>query len=331
MTSTGLPTLDQPTIDTIFARLLRMEVELDENPLEYGPRRLNQKTAQARGFLTDLESLSLKVSSWLQKYKAAARAAETALELGKKHLLANDPEVRGGRNVADRDALASVKLKDEVEALSEIQGAQTDLESILTVIKTKRADLRDVQGRLRDQMRLCQEEIALGGRWGSKPPPGKRTPDLDAAPKVDKKSLRDLQDMFAGINIDDDAAAELVHPVEDEDVSPDELLEEFGRDDAPLEVLSPEPEPEPENPNVAADAAETIDDLLGLVLGGDTTPPTKPQEEEGASSIADLLGIESSRENDAVADSLLDGVSIDPPQTKKKALDIDALLGSFDS
>jgi hypothetical protein len=38
----------------------------------------------------------------------------------------------------------------------------------MTVIKAKRTDLKDLQGRLRDQLKLCQEQIALGQRWGSK-------------------------------------------------------------------------------------------------------------------------------------------------------------------
>jgi hypothetical protein len=38
----------------------------------------------------------------------------------------------------------------------------------MTVIKAKRTDLKDLQGRLRDQLKLCQEQISLGQRWGSK-------------------------------------------------------------------------------------------------------------------------------------------------------------------
>ena len=192
----SLPTIDQPIIDRVFDALETMEVELDENPLPYGPRRLNQKTAQARGFLTECEAEFLKISRWLQKYKSAVRSAETILLLSKKDLLSNDPEVRGGRNVADRDAMADVKLKDQVAEVARVRSVQEDLEILLTVIRAKRSDLRDVQGRLRDQIKLCQEEIGLGGRWGKRPPPGSKTPDLDDSPKGD--SLKELGQMFAG-------------------------------------------------------------------------------------------------------------------------------------
>jgi hypothetical protein len=118
--------------------------------------------------------------------------------LGKKNLLTNDPEVRAGRNLADRDAIASMKLKDEVENVSHLESVLDDLETLVTVIKAKRSDLRDVQGRLRDQMRLCQEEIGLGGRWGSRVPPGVQIDLNGEAPRENRTTLRDLQDIFSG-------------------------------------------------------------------------------------------------------------------------------------
>ena len=175
-----------------------MEVELDADPLQFGPKRLNGKVACTRGMLTECESVYLNVSLWLQKYRAAHRTLETEMDLAKKHLYANDPEVRAGRNVADRDALATMKLRQQARDLSAVAQSQADLEAMLTVVKAKRADLKDVQGRIRDQMKLCHEEIGLGGRWGSKPHPGTAAPDLDASPNVDVQTLKDLHEMFTG-------------------------------------------------------------------------------------------------------------------------------------
>lgn len=163
-----LPVVTQQIVDTIFQNLMGMEVELDENPLIYGPKRLNKKIAAVRQHQSECEALFLKVSLWVQKYKSASRAASLSLELGKKHLLTNDPEVRAGRNVADRDAIASMKLRDEVEEVSKCGSALSDLEAIIVVIKSKKSDLKDTQSRLKDQIRLCQEEISLGSRWGNK-------------------------------------------------------------------------------------------------------------------------------------------------------------------
>jgi len=195
---TTLPEITVVVVESVFRGLSSMEMELDADPLQFGPKRLNGKVAEARGMLTECEGVYLQVSLWLQKYRKAHRTLETEMDLAKKHLYANDPEVRSGRNVADRDALATMKLRDQARTLSEVGQSQADLEAMLTVIKAKRADLKDVQGRIRDQMKLCHEEIGLGGRWGSKPAPGTQAPDLDAAPNVDKQTLRDLHEMFTG-------------------------------------------------------------------------------------------------------------------------------------
>lgn len=215
MSAFELPVVDQRVVDYIFKSLTAMEIELEDNPLEYGPRRLNFKVAEVRRMLTDMESLYLQVSGYIQKYKSAHRAANSALEISKKHLMANDPEVRAGRNLATQDAIASVKLRDEVEQVSRMASVLEDLDAMMTVLKSKRADLKDVQNRIKDQINLCREEIALGGRWGSKPPPGTSTPDLDKAPKVDTRTLRDLQNIFSGITIDGESLVENVPPTSD--------------------------------------------------------------------------------------------------------------------
>ena len=93
---------------------------------------------------------------------------DAILGLQKKHLIANDPEVRAGRNIADRDALACIKLQAQVEEVEDLSQAAQDLETILTVVKAKRADIKDIQGRLKDQLNLCMQELGLGAAWGSR-------------------------------------------------------------------------------------------------------------------------------------------------------------------
>ena len=195
-----IPKITQESVDSIFDQLSNMEVGLDENPLQFGPRRLNHKISYARGMLTECEGIYLKVSHWWQKYRSAHRAASTTLDLEKKNLFANDPEVRGGNSYGDRDAMASMKLRGKVEALAQIQSGLDDLETLLIVVKAKRSDLKDVQARIRDQIKLCQEEIGLGAMWGRRLPPDVEAPDLDASPLVGKggevTTLRDLRDLF---------------------------------------------------------------------------------------------------------------------------------------
>ena len=241
-----MPEITQDKVDSVFGQLAKMEIQLDENPLAFGPRRLNEKISHARGMLTDCEGIFLQISHHLQKYRSAHRAASVALDLEKKNLFANDPEVRAGRNYNDRDAMASMKLKEEVEFLAGIQSGLDDLETLLTVIKAKRSDLKDIQGRIRDQIKLCQEEIGLGARWGSRLPPGSPQPNLDSEPPTENTTLRDLQDLFSG---------EVVSVVENTE-SHDSLEAAFSTDstesDAFLDGIDVEPRK----------SVQDLDDLL---------------------------------------------------------------------
>lgn len=303
--STELPQITQTLVDSVFQALVKMEVDLDENPLDYGPRRLNMKTAETRKKLAECEHLFLRISGWMQKCRSAHRAAETELELEKKHLFANDPEVRAGRNVSTQDALASMKLRSQVEELSKIKTISEDLEAMLAVIKSKRNDLKDVQRRLGDQIRLCQEEIGLGGKWGSRV--FGKTPDLDAAPNPDHKSLKDLREMFAGVD-----------SVKPEDVGQALIASELEGDqpEAPLvdtELLS---EDSPEPLEEAVEAPE--------VVAEPAAPSSSPAVSVGVST---LLGEGST---DAESDGFLATLEANASKPKKSESDIDDLLRDFD-
>jgi len=217
----ALPSITNDIVDSVFARLDLMEVELDPDPLEYGPKRLNGKIAQARGMLNGCEKQFLQVSHWLQQYKRANRAAVLEFDLLMQDMLANDPEVKAGLSVRDRDAIATIKVRTERETISKMEIVIQDLEAMMQVIKAKRADLRDIQSRLRDQIKLCQEEIGLGSRWGSRPPPGTRAPNLEETPDIDAESLQDLQEMFSGVGEKEMDFSEVVKPpppVEDDEM-----------------------------------------------------------------------------------------------------------------
>ena len=153
--------------DGIYDALRVMDVTLDPDPIQYGPKRLNGKVAESRAQLSRCESIFLDLSQELSRVKRDARLAEADFNLQMKHLLANDPEVRAGRNLKDREAIATMKLEAEHRKINELSLFIEEVEACLTVIKAKRSDLKDIQGRLRDQIKLIQEEISLGTKWGN--------------------------------------------------------------------------------------------------------------------------------------------------------------------
>ena len=329
---TPLPTVDEAYITRIYADLGDMEVELDADPLRYGPKRLNGKVAGCRRQLNRCQQIYLQLSSDLQQFKRAHRQAKLDYDLQMQDMFANDPNVRAGKNVRDREAIAGTKLVTEREAISGMESAVSDLEAVLQVVKAKREDLKDIQGRLRDQVKLCQEELNLGDRWGSSPPPDAPTRvDIDAHPPVDTGAMERMHAMVGSVGgessvSDLDAFVEAetgdaVAPAEAERVPvPDEVdsLESFL-----AQVASPSPAPatvpddEDEDDEVIP-APELVEDEVEAPV----ELPTVVEREApvGKGSLADI-------------DSFFNDLDLDPPKKVTPVLaseiDLDELLGSL--
>lgn len=220
-------------VDGIFERLSGMRVELDANPLEFGPGVLNEKTAKTRSMLSDTETVFMEVSHNLHKFKRDLLREESALKIAMTRLMAEDPHVRSGRSQQEREALALLRLTDHSERIDGIRLKVADLEELMKIIKAKRTDLKDIQGRLRDQLKLCQEQLALGERWGNHarkqseiihttPAPSADTDfDLDQvfAEAMGRNNGKSKDDPLEGINtseaVDSFLETDLVEPVFD--------------------------------------------------------------------------------------------------------------------
>lgn len=158
--------LSEDEVLEIYQRLANLQVDLDDDPLAYGPKRMQGKVADCRKALEICENIFLAVSQKMHVAKRALRAKKAGLDLSMKMLFSTDPEVKYAKSVKDREALAAVKLQEEWVDTQKLEQQVEDLDAVLLVIKTKRSDLKDTQGRLRDQLQLCQVEVGLGSRWG---------------------------------------------------------------------------------------------------------------------------------------------------------------------
>lgn len=355
--SPSIQPLDDKYLSAIFDDLSKLEIQLDADPLAYGPKRLNGKVALARKMLTQCERMFLDVSQKHATYKRSLRAAELDLSLAMKNLLANDPEVRAGRAVSEREAIATGKLKAEVQAVADATQAIEDLDAVVAVIKAKRSDLRDVQGRLRDQIRLCQEEIGLGNKWGSRSPRGvELQPGQGFADGDDVAAIEDLL-----VNVRQIEGAETHLEAEVDDTDPEgeitsDLVSAVGDgEDTPV---SPDPE--------GSRASEVIpgEDLeaefgfephcsecgevqsrtpSGMTCpnghgGAESVPKAEPLviQEDGDTPVADVLP--GSADHEEVS-AFLAGTLEPTPAPKKTrfqveeedGMDLDSLLANFDS
>ena len=228
------PVLDPSHIEGLYNSLGAMQVDLDADPLELGPKRLNGKIAECRGMLSRCEKIFLDVSQSLHRYKRLHRAASADFKLRMRDMFTNDPEVRMGRNVTDREAIAANRLRPEAEEIDRLTANVEDLEAVLTVVRTKRADLKDIQGRLKDQLKVCQEEISLGGRWGK---------SLIATGRIPDPAGDSVTDLIENV---------LVRP-------PAKAL--VGDEDIPLEPV-PDEVPSVRHPDEGIFTDEGIDEIL---------------------------------------------------------------------
>ena len=225
--------IDQGYIDRVYGQLTKMDVQLDADPIEFGPSRLNQKTSEVRGHLSKTERIFMEVSHNLQKIKRGLLIKQTEYNIEQTQLIANDPHVRSGRSQKEREALAGTRLVHIQSKINDLTLKSHDLEDLITVIKAKRTDLKDLQGRLRDQLKLCQEQIALGQRWGTKT---MRSSDFDNKPerKPEADALGSLLESTA--SAPSKTLPEMnIQPVQVENIS----LEDVGTstDDIDLDAL----------------------------------------------------------------------------------------------
>lgn len=265
MSDSTLPIVDDSYTRRVFDALTQMEVDLDDDPLVFGPKRLNSKVALCRQHLSRCQQIFLQLSDDLHRLNRAHRQAKLDYDLQMQDMLANDPEVRAGRNVRDREAVAATKLRAEREEIFRLETSIQDLDAVMTVVKAKREDLKDIQGRIRDQVKLCQEEINLGAKWGTAPPPGTKAPSLEDRPRVDPKALDQFNDLVGSMggessvsDLDQFVKQELAargEPAPEDDVQ--KLLATIDEEDEEgEEEIAPTPPPRAAAPEPVPPAAE---------------------------------------------------------------------------
>lgn len=169
--SDNLPVVDAARVASVYEELKGMQIKLDSNPIEFGPRRMNAHIAKVRSQLDRVEQIFLQVSQDLHVYKRELNESTALYELEKNHLLFNDMEVRSERSQKEREGKADTKLRDTLKKIRVLESRVYDLEQLMVVVKAKRTDLKDKQGRMRDQMKLIDHDLSMGARWGTKAAP----------------------------------------------------------------------------------------------------------------------------------------------------------------
>lgn len=324
------PDVDLEYVDGIYGLLEAMDVELDPDPLELGPQRLQTKIAEVRSMRSRLEKIFLQIAHDLAKTKRFLGYADPILELRIQELLATDIEVRSGPSIADRRALAMGRCRKIVAEVDRLKRAVSEYESALVVIRSKKADLGDIRGRLNDQMKLCQEQLTLGERWGSRAPKGVKKQSLKPGLGASTDAEDDLDDLLDELGQSPDHLPPL-----DEEADAEDDVDLSGGDEEPEEEPETPTEPEPEEePEIQAGDVVLVKDVGSVpdgtyVLGEDEVTLADIHDLAGTDAPAEpepALPLEPDGEEDLGA--LLAALPKKPkkaPKKKKKTHDFEAL------
>lgn len=294
---------DQPTlrseIDSVYTELADMQMELDNDPIRFGPKRLNSKVADCKKLVSRCTEIEINLATLLAKILRQQRTAEAELELLMQDLLATDPEVRAGRSVRDREAIANTKMREERSFCRMVTEAGEELKAAITVVKAKKADLKDTQGRLKDQVRLIQEEIALGSQWGTAPPPGMKVSLPRDAESYTKSGRNDVETLI------DNVGSVM-----------DEILEDCDSDnDVEMGTLSQEQAEQVLHSDSAS--SDQVEPALTLVENGSGPKATNDEAQNVLDSLLDEIPEEPAEETattkseNGISDDALSGDDLD--------------------
>ena len=271
MTQSKGPVVDEARIARTYDVLGGMHVKLDPNPIEYGPKRFNNKIAETRALLTRLEQIFLQLSEDLHWFRRDVLRKKTTYELDKRNLLVKNMNVRAGRSQTERDTLADVELSEQLEELGLLEVTIQDLEMLMIVIKAKRTDLKDIQGRMRDQLKLIEHDISMNARWGHSLPPDPLNPT--AGDDIDE--ILSNVDKEGGFSNEGDyepppTPQEVQEDKVEDHADPAPEAPEGAEEEPVIEFASMEDKPDEEDAEIsgAIDAAIPQDGAEGTALEG---------------------------------------------------------------
>lgn len=160
-----LEVLDQDWLEQSYSSLEAFVLELDANPLDYGPSRLVEKIHRLRYMQNEVEKMITKAAHALSRVEQHILSLEAIYDTEKDYLLATDPHIGSGRSAADRQARVNVKLRKLVGKIRDAQAQKMALTTIHGLLLSKRSSLNATNSQINAQIKLINQEISLGAKW----------------------------------------------------------------------------------------------------------------------------------------------------------------------
>lgn len=199
--------LDEDKIDAIFDRCEEIEISLNEDPIQMGPKYLNEMVAITRNYMNEVQKYEREIIRQKCALERILNKKTTEYEMRSNDLMSNNEEVRSQSSVSDRKAKVASILSDLNTEIKELESRLTDLGHAESYVSSKIRELRDVNRDIRLQKRLIEDEITVGAHWGDD-----NTKDFTAKHHEAKDILLDS---------DEEPEEEEEEEVSDEDLYPD--------------------------------------------------------------------------------------------------------------
>lgn len=216
--------MNDQDVDKMFDRLAEMQVDLDYDPIQRGPKFLNNQVAEVRNYTNEVQAFMRGVHKYIRTLERNLRIAEADFEVSYNDLMANDPEIRAMRSLsrADREAAVNSRLVEEQQEIHRLQIDLTDAKHVQTVLKDKLRELREVISAIRLQRDLIKAEIDTGSYWGTD-----NTPDsnhMTLAESLQEEASLQEPDELSPESVEEEEPSPFTAP-EEEDIDLEDLIE----------------------------------------------------------------------------------------------------------
>jgi len=143
----------------IYDELLAVKVELDfeDDPR---PSTLQDKIIECNGAMRKVEKRMIQVTRELAGREKDLKIEEARLEVKKRSLLINDPEIKKKPTGKEREAAADEMLEGDLKKLLDMGNAVAELHNLQSSIKLVHQNLKTTNSDIRTLMRIMEQQIS---------------------------------------------------------------------------------------------------------------------------------------------------------------------------
>jgi hypothetical protein len=193
--------IDKNWFRTVLDRIPNMTIQLDISEITtIHPSFLRKKLDECRKLSNEINAFfqNVKKVMWDVDHEGSARKAEYNIKL--ESLIATDARVQKGLSYKDRVATANQILREDINAINQLESDLRDLKALEEVIKVKMRELKDLGADIRTAKQLIQTEIEIGGGYGGEEPNEKPLDPISLLEGVPLPSEFKLQPLIAKNN-----------------------------------------------------------------------------------------------------------------------------------